>query len=185
MLNPLLIKNLLAYPVVNNPGQEIVYRDQLRFDYSTLRERICRLANALTKMGVKAGDTVGVMDWDSHRYLECFFAVPMIGAVLHTVNIKLSPQQIAYTVNHAEDDFILVNDELLPIIEQIRSKLDSVQGYVVLADEKKDLSSTVQIFGEYEALLEAPWLSTFPHITLILRFFSIYRAIMNEWPFTK
>ena len=90
---PLLIKNLLAYPVVDNPDHEIVYRDQCRYDYRTLRERISRLANMLTGLGVKPGDTVAVMDWDSHRYLECFFAVPMIGAVLPTINVRLSPDQ--------------------------------------------------------------------------------------------
>ncbi len=152
---PLLIKSLLYSPIVKNPDQEIVYRDAHRFTYREFEKRVCRLANALKKMGVKKGDTVAVMDFDSHRYLECFFAVPMIGAVLHTVNIKLSPQQIAYTVNHAEDDFILINDELLPFIEQIRAKLDSVQGYVILSDEKKDISTPLQIIGEYEALLEA------------------------------
>ena len=58
------------------------------------------------------------MDWDSHRYLECFFAVPMMGAVLHTVNVRLSPEQILYTINHAEDDVLLVNAEFLPILER-------------------------------------------------------------------
>src|SRR5210317_2206301 len=113
---PLLIKNLLAYPVVDNPDHEIVYRDLLRFDYRTLRERICRLANMLTGLGVKPGVTVAVMDWDSHRYLECFFAVPMIGAVLHTINIRLSPEQLIYTINHAEDEVILANADFLPLL---------------------------------------------------------------------
>ncbi|MDX9710671.1 MAG: AMP-binding protein, partial [Trichloromonas sp.] len=99
----LLIKQLLYAPLANHPEQEIVYRDQWRDNYSTLRERICRLANALTRLGVKAGDTVAVMDYDSHRYLECFFAVPMLGAVLHTINVRLSPEQILYTIDHAED----------------------------------------------------------------------------------
>ncbi len=72
-------------------SREIVYRDQLRYSYATFVERIARLANVLTNMGVKAGDTVAVMDWDSHRYLECMFAVPMLGAVLHTINVRLSP----------------------------------------------------------------------------------------------
>lgn len=79
---PLLIKNLLLTPLVNAPKQEIVYRELKRYDYATLAERIGRLANVLTTLGVGAGDTVGVMDWDSHRYLECYFAVPMMGAVL-------------------------------------------------------------------------------------------------------
>ena len=76
---------------------EIVYRDQLRYDYRTLNERVARLANVLTAAGVKPGDTVAVMDWDSHRYLECMFAIPMIGAVVHTINVRLSPDQILYT----------------------------------------------------------------------------------------
>src|SRR5262245_27648811 len=86
---PLLIKHLLHTPLVQAPEQEIVYRDISRYDYRALRRRIAQLANALTQLGVGAGDTVGVLDWDTHRYLECFFGVPMIGAVLHTVNIRL------------------------------------------------------------------------------------------------
>ena len=84
-----------------NAIREIVYRDQLRYTYPTLIERVARLANVLTAAGVKPGDTVAVMDWDSHRYLECMFAIPMIGAVLQTINIRLSPEQITYTMNHA------------------------------------------------------------------------------------
>jgi fatty-acyl-CoA synthase len=150
---PLLIKNLLAYPVVNNPDQEIVYRDQLRFDYRTLRERICRLANALTKLGVKPGDTVAVMDWDSHRYLECFFAVPMVGAVLHTINVRLSPDQILYTIDHAEDDVILVHSDFLPILEAIKGRIDTVHDYVLLTDDQVSPETHVPLCGEYEALL--------------------------------
>jgi acyl-CoA synthetase (AMP-forming)/AMP-acid ligase II len=63
------------------------------------------------------------MDWDSHRYLECFFAVPMMGAVLHTINVRISPEQILYTINHAQDDVILVNAEFLPILEAIHDKI--------------------------------------------------------------
>lgn len=150
---PLLIKNLLAYPVVNNPDQEIVYRDQLRFNYRALRERICRLANALTELGVKPGDTVAVMDWDSHRYLECFFAVPMIGAVLHTINVRLSPDQILYTIDHAEDDVILVHSDFLPILEAIKGRIDTVHDYVLLTDDPVTPETQVPLCGEYEALL--------------------------------
>lgn len=86
---PLLIKNILLSGQRYERSQEIVYRDISRYDYATFNQRICRLANALTAAGVKAGDTVAVMDWDSHRYLECMFAIPMLGAVLHTINIRL------------------------------------------------------------------------------------------------
>ncbi len=152
---PLLIKNLLYAPVVDNPDQEIVYRDLLRYTYRDLRQRVSRLANALTALGVKPGDTVAVMDWDSHRYLECFFAIPMLGAVLHTINVRLSAEQILYTIDHAEDDFLLVNDEFLPIIEQIKGRIDTVKRYVLLTDLETPPQSTLPLFGEYEALLDA------------------------------
>ena len=78
---PLLIKNLLRSPVRQFPNQEIVYGDFKRQTYRDLGERVGRLASGLARLGVQPGDTVAVMDWDSHRYLECFFAVPMLGAV--------------------------------------------------------------------------------------------------------
>lgn len=152
---PLLIKNLLYAPVVDDPQQQIVYRDQMRFSYAEFRQRIHRLAQALSDLGVKAGDTVAVMDWDSHRYLECFFAIPMLGAVLHTVNIRLSPEQILYTIDHAEDDYLLVNEEFLPILEQIKGRIDTVKGYVLLQDGQQQVETSLNFAGEYEALLDA------------------------------
>lgn len=150
---PLLIKNLLQFPVANNPDQEIVYRDELRYTYRTLHERIARLANMLRELGIKEGDTVAVMDWDSHRYLECFFAVPMIGAVLHTINVKLSPEQILYTIDHAEDDVLLVHADFLPILEQIKGRIRTVRDYILLGDQPGDTPSHIDFSGEYEALL--------------------------------
>ena len=151
----LLIKNLLFCPVVDAPDQEIVYRGTFRYTYRELHRRVKKLANTLTSLGVKPGDTVAVMDWDSHRYLECFFAVPMIGAVLHTINVRLSPEQILYTIDHAEDDFLLVNTEFLPILEQIRGRMDTVKGFVLLNDEPVAPVTTIPFCGEYEALLAA------------------------------
>jgi fatty-acyl-CoA synthase len=152
---PLLIKNLLFHPVVDNPDQEIVYRNLYRGSYRQLRERVARLANLLTGLGVQPGQTVAVMDWDSHRYLELFFAVPMIGAVLHTINVRLSPEQILYTIDHAEDDVLLVNGEFLPILEQIKGRIDTVRAFVLLSDESGQRTSTIPFAGEYEQLLAA------------------------------
>lgn len=90
---PLLIKQLLHTPLAVAPDQEIVYRELKRYRYRELRNRIGRLAGALAGVGIGSGDTVAVMDWDSHRYLESYFAVPMMGAVLMTVNVRLSPEQ--------------------------------------------------------------------------------------------
>jgi fatty-acyl-CoA synthase len=150
---PLLIKNLFLAPVAENPQQEIVYRDKFRFTYRDFRSRVCRLANALTQLGVQPGDTVAIMDWDSHRYLECFYAVPMLGAVLHTVNVRLSPEQIIYTMDHAEDDFLLVNRDFLPILEQIKGRIDMIKNFVVLNDEESLPETTIPFAYEYEEML--------------------------------
>lgn len=153
--NPLLIKNLLLTPLRYYPDQKIIYRDQLEFTYTQFGKRVAQLAHALTALGVKAGDTVAVMDWDSHRYLECYFAVPMIGAVLHTVNIRLSSEQLLYTINHAEDDVLLVNTEFLPMLEPIKDQLLTVKKIVVLADAKVKYTTSLDIDQEYEAMLES------------------------------
>lgn len=152
---PLLIKNLLLAPLSYYPDQKIIYRDQQEFTYTQFGKRVAQLAHALTALGVKAGDTVAVMDWDSHRYLECYFAVPMIGAVLHTVNIRLSSEQLLYTINHAEDDVLLTNTEFLPMLEPIKDKLLTVKKIVVLADAKEKYATSLDIDQEYEAMLES------------------------------
>ena len=116
---PLLIKHLLNSCMLTSPHQEIISGDIRRYTYQDFNIRLRKLANALTNLGISYGDTIAVMDWDCHRYLECFFAIPMMGAVLHTVNIRLSPEQILYTINHAQDDIILVHSDFVPVIEQI------------------------------------------------------------------
>src|SRR5215468_4197654 len=116
---PLLLKHLLHGPLSGSSSAEIVYRDIQRYDYKRFRERLGQLANALTSLGVRPGDTVGVLDWDSHRYLESFFAIPMMGAVLHTVNVRLSPEQIAYTIDHAGASTLLVNVEFVELVHSI------------------------------------------------------------------
>jgi fatty-acyl-CoA synthase len=102
---------------------------------------------------VKPGDTVGVIEWDSHRYLECFFAIPMMGAVLHMVNIRLSPEQIIYTINHAEDDILLVSSDFLAAIEGSREELRTVKKIVVMTDAPAVPETGFEIAGEYEDLL--------------------------------
>lgn len=152
---PLLIKRLLLSGSRYEKTREIVYRDQVRYSYATFVERVARLANVLTEAGVKAGDTVAVMDWDSHRYLECMFAIPMIGAVLHTINIRLSPDQILYTMNHAEDRFVLVNSEFVPIYKVIEGQLTTVEKTLLLTDAADKRADLPNLVGEYETLMAA------------------------------
>jgi len=149
----LLIKQLLLSGPRYNPDQEIHYANRSKYTYTTLVERIHRLANALTDAGVKPGDTVAVMDWDTPRYLECFFAIPMIGAVLHTINVRLSPEQIVYTMNHAEDDVVLVHDDFLPILEGVKNEIETVKAYIQLTDSDSAADTSLDTAGEYEALL--------------------------------
>jgi len=152
---PLLIKNLLDRVLTWAPQQTIVYRDLREFTYAEFFQRLQRLANVLRALGVKPGDRVGVMDYDSHRYLEFFFAVPMIGAVLHTINFRLAPEQIAYTINHADDQVLFLHADFAPVTARLRAELPSVKACVLLLDETTPPESPLEFAGEYEALLAA------------------------------
>jgi len=149
----LTIGRLLERPLRWNPGQTIVSRD-FQYTYADLAKRIRRLASVLTGLGVGRGDAVGVMDWDSHRYLEAYFAVPMMGAILHTVNVRLSPEQILFTLNHAEDRVLIVHRDFLPIVEKIREKLTTVRKIVVISDGAAD-PLPAWAAGDHERLVAA------------------------------
>ncbi len=148
----LLLKHILEHGVRWAPKQEIVYRDIARYTYRDLYERVCRLANALEGLGVEKGTKVAVLDWDSHRYLECYFAIPMMGAILHNVNVRLSPEDIYYTIAHAEDEIVLFNCDFLPLMERLKDKLGSVKRYVMLTD--KEMPETDLTDLEYEEMLK-------------------------------
>ena len=152
---PLLIKQLLLTPLATTPEQEITYQGRVRYDYRTLKQRIGRLANLLSGLGARAGQTVAVMDWDSHRYLESFFAVPMMGAVLQTINIRFSPEQILYILNHAKADILIVNSDFFPILAEIADRLESVKIVVSIAEDANAHVAPVPVAGEYESLLAA------------------------------
>ncbi|MEE4262092.1 MAG: AMP-binding protein, partial [Desulfobacteraceae bacterium] len=152
---PLIIKKLLNDPLIKSPDREIVYADRHRYTYKDLNQRIGKLANILTDLGAAAGDTIAVFDYDSHRYLECFFAIPMIGAVLQTVNWRLSAQQIAYTVNHAEAKMIIINGDFLPILEEIYDKLETVKTVVVIAENGATPDARIGTAAEFEDLMRS------------------------------
>lgn len=150
---PLLLKQLLLTPLAHSPEQEILYADRSCYTYRVLNERICRLASGLQKMGVAAGQTVAVMEWDTPRYLEAYFAIPMMGAVIQMVNVKLTLEQILYTLNHAQAEVLLVNTEFLPILEQIAGRLETVHTFILLSDEVVEPASSVTFAAEYESVL--------------------------------
>jgi len=150
---PLILKNLMTTPLIYSPDREIVYRDVTRLDYRRLNERIHRLANGLNRLGVRSEDVVAVFEFDSHRYLECFFAVPGMGATLQTVNWRLSPQQIVYTINHAEAKVVIVNTFFMQLLQAIRDKLSTVQKVILMSDDGKTPETPLAIDAEYENLL--------------------------------
>ena len=155
---PLLIKQLLHTPMAVAAEQEIIHAQVSRYTYRDFGRRIAQLANALTQRGAGPGSVIAVMDWDSHRYLECFFAVPMLGATLHTVNIRLSAEQILFTINHAADDFILVHEDFAELLGQIASRITRPVTMIVMRDAavaggSRGPSDALGFVGEYETLL--------------------------------
>lgn len=152
---PLLIKQLFHAPMVNNPDQLIVYRDQVTITYQQWKERVNRLAAALTAIGVKKGDTVAVMEWDSHRYLEMYYAIPMLGAVLHMINVRLSPEQMVYTIEHAEDDVIICHADFLPLLEAIKGRIAEGRKFILIDESGEIANHKIEFEGEYETMLAA------------------------------
>src|SRR6476660_5013322 len=106
----------------------------LRASHAQLSERVDRLARALQRLGVQPGDRVASFAWNNQRHLELYFAIPCVGAVLHTLNIRLFEDQLTYIVNHAEDRVIFVDDSLVPVLEKLAPSFQSVEHYVVMGD---------------------------------------------------
>ncbi len=144
-----------------------MYRNQVtgnyqRFTWLEWYQRTCRLANVLEKkLGVKIGkpgepgDRITTMALNTHRYLELYYAIPCIGAVLHPINVRLSQDHIVYTINHAEDRIVFVDDVLLPLVETIYDRIkDTVEAFVYMSDEPGLPETKVENIYEYEALLE-------------------------------
>jgi fatty-acyl-CoA synthase len=139
------------------PNKEIVSRTStgiFRYTYAEYGRRTRALASALQALGVQRGDRVGTFAWNQHRHLETYFAVPCIGAVLHTVNIRLSDDHIVYIINHAEDQVLFVDADLVPTIERVRDQLKTVKAYVIMADRDTPVSTTLSPVYQYEELLD-------------------------------
>lgn len=138
MDSPLLISSMLNFAVENHPRTEIVTRrvegDIHRCTWSDVSLRAAKAANALTRLGVMPGDRVATLAWNTYRHLELYFAVSGMGAVLHTINPRLFPEQISWIANHAEDRFIFVDLTFLPLLDAVRAQLTSVEKIIVLCD---------------------------------------------------
>jgi len=159
---PLTLTHILERSAKIYPSREIASRapdgSMHRYTYREFHRRVHRLAYALQRLGVEAGDRIGSLCWNSSRHLELYFAVPCAGCVLHTLNLRLAPEQLAYVIDHAGDRVIFADASLLPLLESIRGELKSVQCIVVVNDAINDAGDTLTHDNlDYEALLrEAP-----------------------------
>ena len=162
----LLIKTLLNGPIQQAPQQQIISDGLGSYSYVEFINRLSRFGQLLRRFGVGRGDVVAIMDWDTHRYLESFFAVPMLGATLHTVNIRLSPSQIAYTIDHADDDVILVHVDFLPLLEEVMPQVKLDVRLIIMRDapDRELPHTTLQIEAILDELfLEADSDFSFPN----------------------
>lgn len=141
---PLLIHQILRTAIDTRTKNEIVGSEGQRISYPEFGRRVAQLASALEKLGVRAGDVVAIMDWDSHRYLETYFAVPMMGAVLQTVNVRLAPDQIAYTLRETGARVILLHHDFAELFDAIKADLPLFETTIGLAG----------VSDQYEKLLK-------------------------------
>ena len=139
MNTQLTIKGILNAAVHNFPDQEIVTRlvegGMFRYSFADAAKRFQQLANVLVRLGVKRGDRVGVMGWNTHRQLELYYALGCMGAVCHTINPRLGPENANYVINHADDKFIFYDLTFAPLVEALAPNLQNVRGYVAMTDK--------------------------------------------------
>jgi fatty-acyl-CoA synthase len=151
---PLTLEHVRGRMGSCHPSSQVVSRTDdgvVRASFADVAERIDRLARALDGLGIEQGDRVATFAWNNQRHFELYFAIPCVGAVLHTLNVRLFAEQITYIVNHAEDQVIFVDDSVVPVLEPLASKLETVRHFVVMGDG--DTGGLPNVL-RYEELLE-------------------------------
>jgi fatty-acyl-CoA synthase len=135
----LTIPTLLEHAAANHANTEIVARlldgSLHRYNYGEMASRARQAANALQRLGVRYGDVVGTLAWNHHWHMECFYAIPGIGAVCHTVNPRLFEEQIVYIINHANDRMLMVDQDFVGLVEGIADQLPNIEQYIILGPE--------------------------------------------------
>ena len=153
----LLVPGLLDRADTYFPHKEIITREGdgvHRYTYRDLKLRVNRLCNALASLGVGKGDRVGTFGWNTYRHLEAYFAPPSMGAITHTTNIRLSPDDLTYIVNHAGDKVMLVDPDLVPILEPLAPRLENIEHFVIMTGDS-NFQTTLPSAHIYEELLES------------------------------
>jgi fatty-acyl-CoA synthase len=126
-----------------------------RYTYTDLARRTHQLANVLTRLGVKQGDRVATLAWNNYRHLELYYAIPCMGAVLHTLNLRLFPDQLEFTISDAEDSVLFVDKTLIPVLNQVAARIPSVRTIVVMNDGGPLPEHNLGELLDYETLMSA------------------------------
>jgi 3-(methylthio)propionyl---CoA ligase len=160
MDQPLLISSIIEFAARHFANNEIVSRrvegDLHRYTYRACHQRAKRLANALQALGVGMGERVATLAWNGYRHLEAYYAVSGSGAVLHTINPRLHPEQVAYITNHAEDQVLLFDLTFLPLVEAIAPHCKTIRTYILMADRDRLPADTkIPDLRSYEDLIDA------------------------------
>jgi fatty-acyl-CoA synthase len=154
---PLLISSLIEFAALNHSEGEIVSRTVegpvLQYTYKDCAARSRQLAKSLEKLGVEQGDRIGTLAWNGYRHVEIYYGVSGMGAVCHTINPRLFPEQIVYIVNHAEDKYIFTDLTFVPLLEKISDQIPQVKGFVIMTDESNMPETVLPNVICYENLL--------------------------------
>src|SRR5918999_4428812 len=158
MDQPLLISDLLRHADRHHGSTEIVSKtvegSVQRYTYRDAHSRARKLVNALKKLGVRMHDRVATLAWNGFRHFETYYAVAGSGAVIHTINPRLFPDQIAYIANHADDRYIFFDVSFTQLIEKLAPQLKNVKGFVAMTDRKHMPKTSVSGLLCYEELIE-------------------------------
>ena len=156
---PLIIPKLLDYAEKFHSHTEIVSRrlegDIHRYTFKEMGRRTKQLANALKRLSINQGDVVGTIAWNGYRHMELYYALPGIQAMYHTINPRLTPEQLAYVINHAEDKYVFLESMFVPLVENIIDQIPEVKGFVILCDKGMMPDTSLPNVLCYEELLSA------------------------------
>lgn len=151
---PLLCHRIIEHAARIHGKQEVVTRSVEgpihRTNYAEIHKRALKVSQMLERDGIKLGDRVATIAWNTWRHLEVWYGIMGIGAICHTVNPRLFPEQIAWIINHAQDRIVMTDITFVPILEKIADKLPSVERYIVLTDKAHMPETTLKNAVAYE-----------------------------------
>jgi len=154
---PLLISSLVEFAAVNHPDEEIVSRTVEgpihRYTYKDCAARSRQLAKALEKLGIEQGECIGTLAWNGYRHMEIYYGVSGMGAICHTINPRLFPEQIVYIINHAEDKYLFLDLTFVPLLENMVDELLNVKGFVIMTDQAHMPETSLPNVMCYESLM--------------------------------